>query len=132
MPDPHATDGPLTAMIDSAIEQAMREMTIAMPVLPAPEELYDQLMGPIEPELLSSAIPGLEAKYAGESKSDAKKRAARYQAAFAAYKKRFDDYAAQMRDATRNFERLALGAAEQFSQASEQSAMSGLSSQFSL
>ncbi len=61
------------------------------PILSGPE-LYDMLMAPIEPELVSAAIPGLTERYAGESPDRAKERKERYRRAFEEYARRFAAY----------------------------------------
>lgn len=64
----------------------------APPVILTADAVYDLLMGQIEPELVSSVVDTLKAKYAGESPEQATARAARYSKAFAAYDKRLAQY----------------------------------------
>lgn len=54
------------------------------------EELYDLIMYDIEPELLSSVLPGLEELYKDETKEQHDERMARYRMAFALFYERFD------------------------------------------
>lgn len=58
-------------------------------------ELYDSIMGQIEPELTSANIAGLRARYEGEPEPKRAERARKYEAAFAEYERRFAEYAAQ-------------------------------------
>ncbi len=58
------------------------------PVLPEGEEFYDNLMSQIEPELVSSQLPLLEARYAGETDEQKSARQARYDAAFEEFDRR--------------------------------------------
>ena len=58
------------------------------PLLPEGEEFYDNLMSQIEPELVSSQLPLLEARYAGETEEQKAVRQARYDAAFEEFDRR--------------------------------------------
>jgi hypothetical protein len=53
------------------------------------EELFDLLMGSIEPELTSAQIPLLDAKYKDETPEEKKLRGERYAAAFAQFEQTF-------------------------------------------
>lgn len=63
------------------------------PILPG-EEIYDQLMSKIEPELTSGHIHLLKEKYKNETPAQAKTRAERYNRAFSEYEKRCAQYEA--------------------------------------
>lgn len=58
------------------------------PVLPQGEEFYDALMAQIEPDLVSTQLPLLEARYAGETPEQKEARQARYDAAFEEFDRR--------------------------------------------
>lgn len=71
----------------------MSEPTSYVGITPPPvlsgTELYDSIMGDIEPELLSANLPLLKDAYANETPDERAARAARYQAAYAEYDARF-------------------------------------------
>lgn len=50
-----------------------------------PEWLYDEIMRCIEPDLVSSSLPMLDAKYAGEDPAEREFRLGKYQEAFALF-----------------------------------------------
>ncbi len=56
------------------------------------EQLYDMIMGEIEPDLLLANIPGLDEKYKGESDSEHEARMARYQKAYETFDKKFAEF----------------------------------------
>lgn len=62
------------------------------PNLVPAEQLYDVIMQTIEPELMHKTLPSLGETYAHEVPEDTARRAQRYQAAFALYQKRLDEY----------------------------------------
>ena len=53
-------------------------------------DLYDLLMGEIEPDLMSAVIPKLAKLYAGETPGEARARAERYARAFATFDERLE------------------------------------------
>ena len=53
------------------------------------EEIYNLLMGRIEPELVTDMLPKLESLYPNETAEEWKKRQVRYARAFALYEERF-------------------------------------------
>ncbi len=57
-------------------------------------DLYDFIMATIEPDLVTAQIPALPEKYKDETPEQRKQRAARYEAAFALYKQRLEEYTA--------------------------------------
>lgn len=54
------------------------------------EDVYDYLMGAIEPELTRAQIPLLDAKYQNETPEQKKARGERYAAAFAQFEHAFE------------------------------------------
>lgn len=61
---------------------------IIEPVLPQGDEFYDALMAQIEPDLVSTQLPLLEARYVGETPEQQQARQDRYDAAFAEFDRR--------------------------------------------
>ncbi len=64
------------------------QTAIVEPILPDGEGFYDAIMSLIEPELISTQLPLLEARYAGETPEQQEARQARYEAAFAEFDSR--------------------------------------------
>lgn len=93
-------------------------------VFPTGTEVYDGLMVDIEPELLSSNIPHLDAPYVGESEEDHKKRYERYTAAFAKYDEAFAKWEAGLKEAVAKYRRDALKFAEDKSRSNDVNALS--------
>jgi hypothetical protein len=56
------------------------------------EQIYDQIMAEIEPDLTSALYPTLAVKYAGETEEQKQARMARYEAAFAEYDARYEKF----------------------------------------
>ena len=75
---------------DTATGQAAQGMS-APPVI-APDELYDRIMGSIDPELTTAGLAGLREKYANETPQEKAARAERYTRAFEEYQKRLADH----------------------------------------
>lgn len=59
------------------------------PQIPDGTSLYNAIMQEIDTDLITDNIPLLRKKYAGETPEEAKKRSARYEAAFTEYDKRY-------------------------------------------
>ena len=72
------------------------------------QELYDQIMGTIEPELLSANLPNLSKQYADEPAEGRATRAKRYQAAFDEYDRRFARYCDQWNAQLHTYKRHAI------------------------
>lgn len=66
-------------------------------------EIYDQIMGQIEPELTSAQRPLLPEKYKNETPEAAKARAERYSKALAEYEKQYQEYVTGMDSKVRSF-----------------------------
>lgn len=60
--------------------------------IPTGQQIYDSIMGWIEPELTSSSLPLLEEKYRSESEADRAIRMQRYGQAFAQYEEAYKGY----------------------------------------
>ena len=67
---------------------------LVAPSIPSGQEIYDRIMGTIEPELLSQELPLLTDKYADETADAKKRRLARYARAFSAYDDAYGAFAA--------------------------------------
>lgn len=98
--------------------------------IPSGSEIYDALMGQIEPELVTSNLDTLDEKYVGETPEARKERYARYDAAYAAYDEAFESWVTELKTSVTQYRRDVLRAAEQESRASEDAQLSSLESQF--
>lgn len=76
----------------------------APPAIPSGEEIYDRIMGQIEPELVTAVLPTLKEKYKDETQEEAKVRAVRYQKAFAEYDKQYAAYLQSQEGALRSYQ----------------------------
>lgn len=95
------------------MDSTQTSATAAQPlVFPTGTELYDQIMGPIEPELLSANIPHLDEKYTEESEGDRKKRYERYTNAYAKYDEQYAKWEADMKNKVHLYRKSAFRSAE--------------------
>jgi hypothetical protein len=81
--------------------------TSSLPTLPPVfqgDDLYDQIMGEIEPELVSTVYDTLEEKYKNETPADKAARQARYEKAFVEYEHRFALYTSEWSNKLRMFQ----------------------------
>jgi hypothetical protein len=63
------------------------------PKIPTAEELYDQIMGGIEPELMRANLEKLDALYVADSTKEKKEaRAKKYEEAFEKFYKKVEEY----------------------------------------
>lgn len=95
------------------------------PVIPDGDALYDQLMGPIEPELLTANLPRLKALYAADG-TDAKRkiRGERYKKAFQAYRVALAEFDRMMQEKLNRYYAEALRTLEAYDRAKEEKAAS--------
>lgn len=100
-------------------------------VLATPEEIYDTIMGQIEPELTTSQMPLLDEKYKSESAEEGAKRKQRYAKAFQAYDEKFRDYRREIEQQAQAYQRSVMAANETVTRGSEKAAMSAIESEFS-
>ncbi len=99
--------------------------------IPTGKEIYDHLMGDIEPELVTDTIPALDEKYKDETEEQKEKRKQRYKAAFDAYHKAFDTWIANLRTQVDKVRKTALRAAEEKSFEKEAEILAQIESSFS-
>ncbi len=98
------------------------------PLLPEGDEFYDALMAQIEPELVSSQLPLLEGRYAGETEEQKLARQARYDAAFEEFDRRAAEEMAALERGVQAFKSDSLKQAEAASREQEAVDMSVLES----
>jgi len=79
---------------------------------PTGQEIYDGIMGRIEPELLTANLDRLDDPYKGETPEEHKKRYERYSRAFAQYKVEYGKWVANLNQAVAAYKRAVTQAAE--------------------
>jgi hypothetical protein len=94
------------------------------------EEIYDLLMGPIEPDLLLAVIPTLDATYAGETKEQHDARMKRYQAAYRAFDAELAKFMNTVNEQAGVAKKDSLKKKEAAARTEEQSALTSLESAF--
>lgn len=99
------------------------------PVIPSGEEVYDSIMGGIEPELVTTVLPTLKEKYKDETPAAAKARAERYEKAFAEYDKRYAQYIASQQQGIQTYEKQFMQGVQKVAAAAEASQLDDISSQ---
>lgn len=77
--------------------------TVSLPRIPAGKDLYDEIMGKIEPELLGANVGRLKEKYKNETAAQSLERAKRYAAAFKAYDAAFAEYVTSLKRSIHDF-----------------------------
>lgn len=98
--------------------------------LPSTTDVYDALMGDIEPDLVSVSLPTLGQRYRGETADQKKAREARYAIAFDKYDKAFDEWAANFHLAISAYRYSAINAAENRSKTEDSATLQAIESQF--
>jgi len=96
------------------------EPTSAPQLEQAGEDVYNALMGGIEPDLLTFNLPLLEEKYKNETSEQRASRYRHYEEAYAAYDKMFEEWNAQYQEKVKARKRQALASAEAKNREEEQ------------
>lgn len=99
-------------------------------LIPKASEVYDAIMGPIEPELTSENLALLTEKYGHEPAEEQARRLERYRKAFAVYDKAYEKWAAGVHNAALDKRRSALKKAEQQLQQKDQGLLAKIDSIF--
>ncbi len=89
------------------------------PLLLSGDELYDSIMGQIEPELLSANLPMISSLCANETAEQRSARAKRYQAAFKEYDLRFKKHCDEWNQQLHNYKHEAIKYIEQEAKTNE-------------
>ena len=116
---------------DSAQAQTTRQAG-GIPLPPnieAGSEVYDRIMGGIEPELTNAQMPLLAEKYQDETPEQATARAQRYQKAFEEYDRQYAAYLENMDAQVRSFEKGLIDSVEQDDRGGDQSSITGIEAQ---
>ena len=93
------------------------------PAIPGGDEVYNGIMGAIEPELMTDALPTLAAKYAQETQEQRDARMERYKKAFLAYGKAYQEFVQKQDGALRKYKSSVMGAVEHNAGAEDTTAM---------
>jgi hypothetical protein len=96
---------------------------------PDPGDLYDQIMGAIEPELTRAGLKSLEAKYKDEAPVQSKMRAEKYARAFAEYDKRAAQYMTELNAQVVEYQHAARESAEKKEREKEEPMLMNLQTQ---
>jgi hypothetical protein len=95
-----------------------QDVTMTLPGMPegfrfpTGEEIYDGIMGKIEPELLNANLPHLDEPYAGETEAEHAARYERYSRSFATYKTEYQKWVGNLRHAVSVYKQAVMHAAE--------------------
>ena len=73
-------------------QQQGQEASTQRPAIPTGQELYDAIMGHIEPELTTASLQVLAEKYADETPEERANRKQQYECAFAQYDQAYEGY----------------------------------------
>lgn len=98
------------------------------PTIMTGEEFYDSVMSQIEPELVSSQLPLLDARYAGESDEQKAVRQARYDKAFEEFDRRAAEEMAGLEHEVHEYKVTTMREAEAASRAQEATDLTTLES----
>lgn len=116
MPDPQdpAAGTPAAAqaaVTDQDVPEVLRNLPKPPPI-PGGRELYDSIMGEIEPELTTAGLLALPQTYVNETPDQKRGRAKRYNDAFEEYGRRFQAYNVEWMGQFTTFQRQALKSVE--------------------
>lgn len=90
------------------------------------EQIYDQIMGEIEPDLTSALYPTLAEKYANETEEEKQTRMDRYEKAFAEYDVRYEAFLTNVTSESHAIKKEARDAAESKDRAEDDKAEDAL------
>ena len=100
-------------------------------LIPSGQQVYDAIMGRIEPELQSTNLPYLAERHQGETPLQKKSRMKRYTKAFKDYDKQYKAWITEVRKKVEVRREQAFKTAEQRQRTSDDTAMTTLESHFS-
>ncbi len=109
---------------DGSQTQATKQNSIAA------RDVYDMLMMDIEPDLMTDALPLLDAKYANETADEKKARKERYKVAYKKFDQVFAEFMNEIESSARATEREAFRKKEAASRTEEAEMLNSLTSAF--
>jgi len=89
--------------INIQTDQATSQGRTEPPVIPSGEEIYDMLMGEIEPDLVLRNVEELDEKYKDETPEQTKDRADRYRGAWKTYKEKLTEFTSKLSREVSNY-----------------------------
>lgn len=95
------------------------------------KDVYNRIMGSIEPELMTESLPTLMAKYANENQTDRDARMERYKKAFVAYEKAYKEFLLTQESGLRTYKGAVMSAVEKRSGGNDNDALENISSMIS-
>jgi len=98
-------------------------------LIPTGDDIYNNLMGAIEPDLLTTNISLLDEKYKGETKEERQARLERYRQAYNEYDKVYERWITDFTSAVTQFKRDALHSAEADAKTEDQKDLDALETQ---
>ena len=99
------------------------------PVIPTGQEIFDAIMGQIEPELTTEGIKTLAEKYKNETPANEYERRKRYALAYERYEKAYDETMATLHTQVDRYRRSSFSQVEQEDRANESAAFEALNHQ---
>ena len=94
------------------------------------EQIYDMIMGDIEPDLLLGNIPGLDEKFAGEGEEEHEERMERYKEAYKKFDIELAEFMGKVKKETRDNKRSALKEKEEHDKEVEANELADIESAF--
>jgi len=94
------------------------------------EQIYDMIMGSIEPDLLLANIPGLDEKYAAENEEEHKARMKKYKEAYKKFDTELAEFMGRIKNETRVSKRASLKKKEQKARMAEEGELKNIEAAF--
>ena len=116
---------------DQTTQSAQGSGIPAPPVIEGGDEVYNKIMGEIEPDLTTDQLPLMDEKYKNESEEDRKARMKRYAEAAKTFKVKYEEFKSNQEGGLKRFKRGAMGAIEEKSSNSDMNEMALLESAIS-
>ncbi|MBU0458301.1 hypothetical protein KJ652_05680 [Patescibacteria group bacterium] len=101
------------------------------PLILSGQEIYDLIMGGIEPELLSGNLDSLSQQHEGETPQTKAERMQRYTNAFKEYKEQYEKYMEKLHTEVEEYKKAAMKYIETLTDKKEDSALEDLESAIS-
>lgn len=122
-------------MADTTFDTQNGQQLFPEPTIPLEltgEQVFDVIMGAIEPELTSAQVDGLTAKYANETPEQKQEREERYNKAYEEYDRRFALFQKALDEKADAVHREAMRSVEANDRAAEQADLANLEANLSL
>lgn len=100
------------------------------PKIPTGQEIFDAIMGHIEPELTTQGLETLEQKYVNETQEERDARKKRYALAFERYETAYEGYMGTLHAQVTRYRRESFGRAEMEDKQEDQSVLDRINQSF--